>query len=305
MLTSLCINNPVHINAYLLENDLIDNDILSIEKCLSNFNIKIIPVHVSRTDLPENLLTTEQWSIETYFRLLMIDLLPESVDRILYLDVDLIINKDISDLYNIDFSGNLVCAASDTNGNGNDLTKYSDFQQQMFAPFLNHGFIYFNAGVMLYNMKSIRKIYTLDTYLNAMQEWNFQMPANDQDILNYVYHDKVLYIPWDKYDLFTLSAYHNGMTESQASEVSILHFAGYKPWDTSSIHYDIEAIWWNYARKTDIYQAIANQYITQMTHDKSLEKYIANLLEQINKQDDTINELTQATKALIEKFKSL
>ena len=102
---------------------------------------------------------------------------------------------------------------------------------------------------MLYNMESIREIYNFDSYLKAMYEWEFQMPANDQDILNYVYHDKVLYIPWEKYDLFAHLAYYNGISRDGAEKASIIHFSGLKPWDASTIHFDTEAIWWNYAKK--------------------------------------------------------
>lgn len=303
MLTSLCINNPSHIDAYLMYNDLTDKDISVMRKNLYNYDIDIIPVYVARENLPDNLITSEMWSIETYFRLLMIELLPESVDRILYLDVDLIINKNISALYNIDLDNNLICAALDTNGTDKDFKGYSELQQQMFSPFLKNGFMYFNAGVMLYDMESIRKIYNFGTYLDAMKKWNFEMPANDQDILNYVYHDSVLYIPWEKYNLSTYLAHIDGMTKNDAENVPILHFATFKPWSTSYIHYDIEGIWWDYAKKTPVYHAIADQYVTQMTEDNTLENYNKGLLQQISEQKNTINSLIRASQELIEKLK--
>lgn len=46
---------------------------------------------------------------------MLMDILPESVDRLMYLDVDLIINGSIEEFYHIDFAGDDVIAADDSN----------------------------------------------------------------------------------------------------------------------------------------------------------------------------------------------
>lgn len=304
MLTSLCINNRSHIDAYLMHNELTGEDISYITANLSKYDIKIIPIFIDESDLPGNLSVTDQWTIETYFRLLMIDKLPAAVDRILYLDVDVIVNKNISELYDIDFGDSLICAASDSNGIRSNPENLLDKQREMLGAYFDDGYKYFNAGVMLYHLDAIRKLYNFQTYLDAMKAWNFNMPANDQDILNYVYHDKVLYIDWNKYDLFTHLAYNNGMTEAEADKVTILHFAGFKPWDTFAIHYEIEDIWWKYAAKTDIYFKLMQEYISQMTQDKSMEQYIGSLTNKISEQEDTIKKLISYSKQLLEKLNS-
>lgn len=70
---------------------------------------------------------------------LFADLVPNMPDKLLYLDIDIMFNKDISTLYNIDLNGYEYAAARDHYG------KY----------FINPNYI--NAGVLLFNLKYIKQ----------------------------------------------------------------------------------------------------------------------------------------------------
>lgn len=88
MLCSLCENNNEHIDAYLLHSELTTQDIDIIKNSLSKYDITIISVEINKSDFDDRLPRNTQWSIETYYRLMLMDILPESVDRLMYLDVD-------------------------------------------------------------------------------------------------------------------------------------------------------------------------------------------------------------------------
>ena len=293
MLTSLCINNPVHIDAYLLHCELSENDIALITNSLKDYDVNIIPMKIDSHIFSKKMPVTKIWSIEMYFRLLLSDLLPETVEKILYLDVDIIVNKDISELYNMYLSDKLIAAAYDRNGHGGSLEQLSDKQKEMFLKIADDKPFYFNSGVLLLDITSIRKQkITFDTYLKAMYDWNFEMDAPDQDILNYVFYGKVKYVPWQKYDFFTLLASNYGAHKKDAENAYILHYSSNcKPWDSNSFHYDIEEIWWNYAKSSNVYYALADQYITQMTKDTSLRDYVQDLANQYTMQKKKISEL--------------
>ena len=47
--------------------------------------------------------TDKMWSIEAYYRLMLLDILPSNVKRMFYFDVDIIVNKSLEDFYNINF----------------------------------------------------------------------------------------------------------------------------------------------------------------------------------------------------------
>ena len=101
---------------------------------------------------------------------MLMDILPESVDRLMYLDVDLIINGSIEELYHVDFAGDDVIAADDSNGK-RTLDTFGSKQIEMFRDMLAQGFRYFNAGVMLFNIAQIRKTHNFNTYMTAVKEW--------------------------------------------------------------------------------------------------------------------------------------
>lgn len=92
MLTSLFVQHPEeNIHVYALHMDLSESDMELLTSLCNEYGNTLHFLKVNPDDFSESLPTTEAWSLETYFRLQLIDRLPESVDRILYLDIDMII----------------------------------------------------------------------------------------------------------------------------------------------------------------------------------------------------------------------
>lgn len=237
MLTSLCINNKRPIRAFLLHNELDEEDVRCLKESLAAFDAEIVPIKVQAELFDERLPRNMQWSVETYYRLLMLDILPEDVTRLLYIDVDIIINKSLEEIYKMDFGEDEyeIFAADDACGE-KTLEKFGVKQQQMFEPMLREGYRYFNAGFMLMNIEKMRKKYNFQTYVNAIEEWEYQMEAPDQDILNYVHWKKVGYIDYRDYDFFARIAHNRGMTYEEVKEnVTVIHYAGEKPWETKTV----------------------------------------------------------------------
>lgn len=119
-----------------------DEKIAFLEKVAREYNPdnKIIKIDV--TDIYEREFANcpnEQCYCSPYTLLrLFMDLIPDIPDKILYLDVDILLNRDIALLYNQDVEGYEYAAARDHYG------KY----------LLNPNYI--NAGVLLFNMKEAK-----------------------------------------------------------------------------------------------------------------------------------------------------
>ncbi len=306
MLTSVCINNPVPIQAYLLHSELLEEDFQKMRDALSVYPITLTFLTVDRSlfseDLPHNVL----WSLETYYRLCLTELLPEDVDRILYLDVDMIVHKSLEELYNMDFGGKDVLAAYDSNGL--QLTEQSSKKlQEMMGEEFRKGYRYFNAGIMLLNMEQMRDKYTLQTYLDVAKKWNYEMTAPDQDLLNDVHCHSVGYFPWDPYDIFAKLAHDFGISlEDMDAQAAVIHFAGAKPWNCRSYHYDIEELWWHYARQTPIYVELLEDFQQSAMFDTTMEERMAaltdcnnKLMEQNSQLMDSIRKLNERTSKLL------
>ncbi len=272
MMASLCLNNRVHVEAYVLNSDLSTDDFEEIRSNLKGFDIEIHDLKVDRSNFDKRLPVSEFWTLETYFVLKISELIPMEVDRVLFLDDDLIINDSIIDLYEMDFSDCEIIAAQDSNG---EITEgsFSNKQREMFKDILPAE-EYFNTGVMLLNLDAIRERCSFDIYVKAMEEWDYEMTAPDQDILNYVHRGRVKFIDWKLYDLFARDAYVKGIQYDYVkNNVKIIHFAGQKPWKSGdAVHFNTEKIWWEYASKTPQYMVLMEGFIKSSLENVQIEK---------------------------------
>ncbi len=300
MLTSLCENNARHIEAFLFNSELSEKDLKVIEKALADYDISIVSLKVDKERFDEKFPRNDQWSLEAYYRLFMFELLPESVDRLLYLDGDIVVNKDISDLYVSTFEDceMIVC---DDKGGLNTPESYGDKHREMFKEAYNQGFRYFNSGVLLINVRQMRRHYSFEAYLEAIKKWNFEMEAPDQDILNYLHWEKVKYADYKKYDLFARVAHNQKMTYEYVKEnTAIIHFPGYKPWEAGNFHFDIEKLWWEYAKKTPFYEELLKSFVI----DELESTNVADFVRQLEKDYFSKKDLLQRTMTTIESILS-
>jgi lipopolysaccharide biosynthesis glycosyltransferase len=119
------------------------------------------------------------------FRLIMPRVL-KNLNRLIYLDADLLFNRDIKDLWDIDISGHSLAAVKDV-----------IFDNGIIMPkFVEEGIVskdrYFNSGVLLMNLDAIRKKGDLLDLSIEFLENNPDSALPDQDALNYYFNDTAL-----------------------------------------------------------------------------------------------------------------
>ena len=143
-----------------------------------NINIEFVDLNYYIEKVQDKLYTRDYYTNTTYFRLFLPDLYPQ-YDKVLYLDSDIIVVGDISELYNTDMGTNLVAAAPD------DIIQYNKVFQD-YAELVvgvakyQH---YFNAGVLLMNLDELRKFKFEEKFLYLLGTVKFSV-AQDQDYLN-------------------------------------------------------------------------------------------------------------------------
>ena len=130
--------------------------------------------------------------VETYFRLLLPELLPD-YDKILYLDSDMIVCADVAELYETDVEGYLLaaCRDADTAGlyNGYEPQKkqYTDEVLKLKKPY-----DYFQAGTILFNLAAFRRTYTGEQMMRLAASYQWELL--DQDVLNMLAEGKVRFV---------------------------------------------------------------------------------------------------------------
>ena len=163
-----------------------------------NLGIEFIDV---RQFIDENVskifAVTEHFTPETYYRFFLPQFFPE-FDKVLYLDADTLILHDIAPLFSIDIGNNYLGVTHDceivrmSNLAG---TEYSDYFRKTLGVKIEN---YFQAGVMLVNLKKMREDIITDKLLATLKKVGVPKFV-DQDILNIVCQNKVTFIPqnWD------------------------------------------------------------------------------------------------------------
>ena len=298
MFTSFCDSNPGHNNIFVMHSELDEADIHKLSKALEGYDVEISPIDVSADISTLRLPTTTVWSNEIYYRLLLPDKLPDSIDRLFYLDVDVIVHGSLKELYESDFDGADLMACADSN-NTSTVDSFTNKVKEMLFYRFKDDFKYFNSGVLLLNIEKMRGVNTFTSYLKAMEEGNYEMAAPDQDILNYVHADKVKFISWEEYDLFARLAYKAGWTYQSAKEKNkIIHFAGDKPWNFANTHFELEKIWWDYAALTPVYTELMEEFVESAMSNQHLEKEAI----RINSDIEAYGKAIDDAKAILDKF---
>lgn len=287
MLTSLFVNNKEQeITVYVLQTDLQQQDKVCMEQLAGQWNQKIVFIQVDVAEAFKSLPTTANWSMEMYYRLLLGELLSEEIKRVLYLDVDIIVNQPLGGFYEMELGGMELAVADDPMIQGN----FSENQKALFHD-LPQPVRYFNSGVILYDLEKVRERYGFADYCKVAERFKYQLTNPDQDLLNYVHAGKVRYIDNTRYNVFSQvqALEHVEGYEELRNKGVIIHFAGRKPWNYNGAHYEGEKIWWSYARQTPYYLELMetvfwnglcdNSYQTIMT----LLKENAELKQELNK----------------------
>lgn len=181
LLKSICYHNS-NVTFYLLYDDIDKEWLDALEELIGLFDNKLVSVKIEPSYFAQY-KTLNHISTSTYYRLLIPQLI--DVDRILYLDCDMIVDGNLESVYFSEFENKIICAVQDL---------YIEFvtHHYPFAPEFEH---YFNAGLLLIDVKHWRKENITLQALELAEKYQDQLLYADQDILNLVLHKKWKILP--------------------------------------------------------------------------------------------------------------
>ena len=152
---------------------------------ISFFNVAV-KVHA----LSVKLDVRDYYTITTYYRLFLPDLFP-AFSKGLYLDSDIVLLDDVAKLYFTDLGDNLVGAVPDAS-----VQLFSEFSNYVEKVLNVDHTKYFNAGILLMNLKKLREFGLERRFVSLIKKVTFKV-AQDQDVLNFLCKDRVTYL--DRY----------------------------------------------------------------------------------------------------------
>ena len=198
-------------------------------------------------------------------------------DKVLYIDCDTIVLKDLAELFSININEYYAAAVKDFIAN--------ETLKQHFPLGVKD---YFNSGVMLLNSKLLRdnnvKELLLDYKINKDRR-HFM----DQDCFNFIFNNKVKFIK-PKYNYMRTNSNYDKILldkffECDTSEdIIILHITWLKPWSKNVAEEKYFYDFWNYYQHTDYFKNNPIWAVNKISEQKvkSLDNHINKRLEEIN-----------------------
>lgn len=185
-LTSLLLNFPPdkELEIFILEPDFREEDqqaLHSLEKL--HEKLKIIFIKIDNQAFSD-FSAHGHVDSPTYYRLLIPKLIPAEREKVLYIDCDTVIDGDISVIYDVEIEKSALGAVE-------DIVNRKVIEQSRNKYLLSSQF-YFNAGILLLNLKRLRQMDLMKLGLETVAQYG-QPVWWDQDILNAIIPEKDIF----------------------------------------------------------------------------------------------------------------
>ena len=217
-------NNDKQFNVNIIESDLDINDKKDIEEFVSKFNSIVNFYDVDNSWFKNSAHMESDTSYTTYYKLFIFTLLKD-LDKVLYLDCDMIINGDISPLYNIE-TDKLLTVVKDSEVMASD--------KKYIYSLIEKKTKYFNAGMILFNLKYLDRV-NMEEIKEYVLNNSKDLHMHDQDIFNHFFNKDANFVN-SKFNYFTI---YKSMLQYIApihfKKGIVIHYVGKKPWTSGYI----------------------------------------------------------------------
>lgn len=184
------------------------------------YNIGLTFLQVPRGILDRISVDDYMLPIETYFRFLLPELLPQ-LERVLYLDIDILVCGNLQSLYQVDLGDSCIAAVVE-----NDIGHFFPDYPPTIGVEAER---YFNAGVLLLDLEKMRQRDLSRILIDIATQMGPHLRFGDQDVLNLYFKDEVVLLPVG----YNYTNYMMRYDLKPWEELTILHFNGpVKPWFT-------------------------------------------------------------------------
>ena len=201
-----------------------------------HFTIDFVPMGSGLeriTDRMSNRLRCDYFTLTIYFRLFIPAMFPQ-YDKGIYIDSDVVLPGDLTELFDTDIGDNYIGACNDLSVL--DVPPLCDYMENAVGVNRKE---YINSGVLLMNLKKLREAELDKHFLTLLNKYHFDCIAPDQDYLNALCNGKIYYLDpvWDAMP---------NENKPPLENVRLIHYNLFsKPWCYDGIQY--EKYFWQYA----------------------------------------------------------
>ena len=181
--------NNIHV--YLLGENISSENKKKLSDIADKYDRLFTIIDTPELNIPD-VLCSKRWPKSAFTRLYSGELLPASVDKVLYLDCDTIIAGEIDELQDYGESKHAICGVKDC------ISKH--YYKNIG---IDESVSYINAGVLLMDLAKLRKIDISKKIEEFLKQYEKQMHYADQDVLNGMFSGKFGILP-PEYNVMTL-----------------------------------------------------------------------------------------------------
>ena len=215
--------------------DIVKKEMVSFAETMKNITIDFVEINETALLCAKSVGHVHVCS---YYRLLIGDVIDD--DKCIYLDGDIVVLCDLSELYNIDVQDCYMAGVRDIGFVMDPDWKMYHMKKYRFSTMND----YINAGVLVLNLKKMRDENIRTLFIDEVKNDYYYM---DQDIINKVCYGKIQIID-PAYNCFHKYSEKCNYSWKSDLKTKIIHYAGpYKPWDNLKVRY--ANIWWQIANR--------------------------------------------------------
>lgn len=231
-------NKDLQLKLFVFSEKLSESSKEVLIKLVHNTQISINFITIDLHMLPNLPLTgKEHLSLATYYRILVPLLIPESIQKILYMDCDMIVLDSLQALWETNLSDKCAGTVIDMFNDDIEISKRLNYDPR-------HG--YFNAGMILMNIPVWKRNKISEQALEFLINYPEKCLAHDQDALNHALNGSLVnvsarynmqldfFCPFS--NLIVDKKFYDDIDQSRKNPV-IIHFTGpSKPWLSNCTH---------------------------------------------------------------------
>ena len=235
-------SDKYHYSINVLIEELSDENKASIlEMQRENVTISFVSVSEKLHSICKKLHMRDYYTKATYYRFFIPELFPE-ISKGLYLDCDIIITTDISELYHTELGENYLAAIPEEFIT--DVEVFGIYSEKVLGVPRQE---YFNAGILVMNLDVMRKNNLQEQFAKLLEKVTYRV-AQDQDYLNVICYKKTVILDktWNR----TPMPYADRTVTPKIAHYKI----NFKPWKFDNIPYG--EMFWQYAKNTAQYESL-------------------------------------------------
>ena len=248
--------------------------------CTQNISIRFF--NMSNIIKQHEGLWYTHWSYtEAMYYRFIIPQIFEEYEKVLYLDGDIIINCDITELYDIDLENNWVGAIADNSIHHEKSPAYDYIPSTLHLEREK----YFSSGVMVFNVQELLNTNFFNKCIRVLSELKTPI-FPDQDVLNIVCDGNIKYIDFTYNFTWNIINHYmnieNYVSDEKFKQIEdakrspkIIHYCGAKKaWKQPDLPY--AEYFWQYARKTPFYEELIYKNIKRPAISRAAIKNVVN-----------------------------